>query len=806
MRILLTCLFCVVALHLFAQTPERYARVRINLTPTHTIADLAALGVEADHGEHRAAHTFTNEFSMSELQRIAQAGFSYVVLIDDMSRYYEEQNQKPTTSAIPKAGNCNGPTPTYTTPTRYRPGTMGGYFKYEEMLAALDSMATLYPNLISRRATISDTLLSIERRPLYWLRVSNNPNVAQANKPQVLYTALHHAREPNSLSQMIFYLWYLLENYNTNSEIKYLVDNTEMYFLPCVNPDGYIYNQTTNPNGGGLWRKNRRVNTNGSFGVDLNRNYGFQWGFDNTGSSATATSETYRGTAPFSEPETRLVQQFVRSKDFRLTLNYHTYSNDLIYPWGYINSATPDSTAFKAYGKLLTAENNYVYGYGTETVGYVTNGDSDDWMYGDTTGGKRRILSMTPEVGKASEGFWPPATSIDGNNKDNLQQNLTLARVVLNYAKATDKSPATVSTLSNIWKFDLTRYGLAGGNFTVTVAAASANVLSVTAFNGSAYTLTPFQTVSDSVRYQLSANVRNGDTLAFAITINNGLRSYIDTIKKVYYNVPPQILLRDSCNNLNNFTLSPTTARWGITTADFKSAPSSITDSPTGNYANNTNTSIVFNRAVNLTGIRKASLKYWTKWDIESNYDYAYIGVSTDSITYVPQCGNYTKAGSGNQLAGQPIYDRRQSTWVEEEINLDAYVGRKIWFRFTLVSDAGTVADGFYFDDISVNTLSTTGISTLFLDEKDFSISQNTPNPSDGYTDITLHAPEQTTQTATFIVTDLAGKNLFTQAISLVGGEQTLRCNTANLPNGLCLYYLEVNGKRTPAKKMVVVK
>ena len=67
-------------------------------------------------------------------------------------------------------------------------------------------------------------------------------------------------------------MWYLLENYETDTEIKTLVDNTALYFIPIINPDGYIFNESTNPNGGGFWRKNRKDNGNDTFGVDLNRN------------------------------------------------------------------------------------------------------------------------------------------------------------------------------------------------------------------------------------------------------------------------------------------------------------------------------------------------------------------------------------------------------------------------------------------------------------------------------------------------------------------------------------------------------
>lgn len=93
-----------------------------------------------------------------------------------------------------------------------------------------------------------------------------------------------------------------------------------------------------------MWRKNRRDNLDGTFGIDLNRNYGYNWGFDDDGSSPFTGDETYRGTVPFSEPETQIMRDFVNSRSFRIALNYHTFGNLLIYPWGYDYSIyTPDS-------------------------------------------------------------------------------------------------------------------------------------------------------------------------------------------------------------------------------------------------------------------------------------------------------------------------------------------------------------------------------------------------------------------------------------------------------------------------------
>ena len=94
---------------------------------------------------------------------------------------------------------------------------------------------------------------------------------------------------------LIYFMQYILSQYGTDPEITCLINNRELYFVPCANPDGYVYNQTTNPNGGGFWRKNRRNNGDGTFGVDLNRNFDYNWGFDNNGSSPITSSEVYRG-------------------------------------------------------------------------------------------------------------------------------------------------------------------------------------------------------------------------------------------------------------------------------------------------------------------------------------------------------------------------------------------------------------------------------------------------------------------------------------------------------------------------------
>ena len=140
---------------------------------------------------------------------------------------------------------------------------------------------------------------------------------------KVLYTAIHHAREPMSMSQTIFFMWYLLENYGTDPEVTYLVDNTQMFFVPCINPDGYIHNEVQDPNGGGMHRKNKNPSVGSTNpGVDLNRNYSYGW--NTTGVSPNENNDTYPGTSAFSEPETQAIQWLVEYHNIRSALSSAT--------------------------------------------------------------------------------------------------------------------------------------------------------------------------------------------------------------------------------------------------------------------------------------------------------------------------------------------------------------------------------------------------------------------------------------------------------------------------------------------------
>lgn len=139
---------------------------------------------------------------------------------------------------------------------------MGGYHDYNNVIAALDSMHNLYPSLTTAKINIGN---SLEGRAIWALKISDNPDVDE-DEPEVFYNGLTHAREPIGMEVLLYFMWNLLTTYGTDSLSTYLVNNRELWFVPVTNPDGYEYNRTTNPNGGGMWRKNRFSCVGGNYG------------------------------------------------------------------------------------------------------------------------------------------------------------------------------------------------------------------------------------------------------------------------------------------------------------------------------------------------------------------------------------------------------------------------------------------------------------------------------------------------------------------------------------------------------------
>jgi hypothetical protein len=685
-----------------AGAQDHYSRAKIYLDAgNHSLRDLAALGLATDHGEYKKNTFFTSDFSDAEIARAQRAGFKVDIVIVDVVKYYENQNRKAAKTTTVTCDNA----PAVDVPSHFHLGSYAGYFTYSEALAILDSMQLLYPGLVSMRQAI-DTFHTIEGRPIYWLRISNNPAVDQPAKPQMLVTAVHHAREPGSLSVTLFYMWYLLEHYATDPQIKAIVDNTELYFIPCVNPDGYLYNIAAHPAGGGMIRKNRRINPDGTHGVDLNRNYGYEWAYDNIGSSPIDSMETYRGAAAFSEPETQAIKWFAEHHHFKLNLNYHSFNNDIIYPWGYIPSfQTPDSATFFADGAYITQASHYRFGTCDQMLDYVTNGDSDDWMYGDVSG-KSKVFAITPEVGALENGFYPPVTSIVPDCQNNLISNIRTASLLLPCATVKSADQKILLASSGYLHYNVQRLGFPDtATFTLQVLPLD-GWMTVDA-TPKVYTgLSMLQRKADSVSYTLAAGTPNGQLIGYVLKLDNGLYVTYDTVQ--FYYGKYYTVTTPSTETLNDWYSSG----WSMCSSSYYTAPASIKSADDGslpcpgNYFDGVDATISTLHSIDLTHSTEAYLNFYAKWSIESNYDYAIVAASPAGLTsWQPLCGKYTKPGGMYQGYTSAVYDGQQPEWVQEQINLADFLGQKINIMFELQTDTRINYDGFYFDNFEVRTV-----------------------------------------------------------------------------------------------------
>lgn len=657
----------------------------------------------------------------------------------------------------------------YNTPQYFRNGSMGGFYTLAEINTQLDSMVLLYPNIITAKADI-DTFHSIEGRPMYWVEITNLADSAN-HKPQVMFTALHHAMEPMGMQQLIFFMYYLLENYGTNPEITYLVNNLEIYFIPVVNPDGYEYNYSTNPTGGGIWRKNRRGNSILS-GVDLNRNYGTYWGYDNIGSSNIPSAYWYRGDSAFSEPETQALKYFEMHHNFKSAINWHSWGDYLIYPWNYSNHYTADSTIYEEFCRVMAYESNYVYGTVYEDYGYQSNGDADDWAYTDTLG-KYSILSLTAESGNSSDGFWPtPNSRIVELCKEALPVDLAFLRLNLHYAKIHDMSSTVLDLPSGYLQYRVQNLGLAlPSSFTVRFTSLMPGLTISTApkhYN----MLTKLQEVNDSISYNISLS--SASRLKYLVSIDNGSFVYTDTVVKIF--APGSLYLSSDCSTMKHFSGND----WGTDTTQYYTYPSSITESPYGNYSILQQSTLNVDTIIDLTNAQYATVNFHAKWNTENNYDYVQFFASTDNgSTWTALCGRYSEIGSSSSIttepSGAPVWDDIQKSWIMEDIPLTNYIGQAVQVKFYFSSDQSNTRDGFYFDDFKIYVVpkTTTNNKDYFIN---FGITIN-PNP------VINNLAIETQQKATIELFTIQGQLLKTLALNC----NKIYVEVSDFPNGVYL-------------------
>lgn len=319
------------------------------------------------------------------------------------------------------------------------------YHNYTNVKDTLYSVQAQHPSI----AKVYDIGDSWEKtngtadRDILAIKISDNV-ASEEDEPETLIMALHHAREWPTTEIALALIENLTDGYGSNKTVSWLVDNRETWIIPVVNPDGLDFALSSDDN----WRKNRHYfPATDSYGVDLNRNYNGSanddplgaWG--GAGTSDDPTSDVYCGEYAFSEPEILAVRDLIRAHDFQIGVDFHTYGEWVMWPWGYTTDLTADDDDLVRIGNEFAALNGYLAAQ--SVVMYATTGDSVDWMYGGAD-----IYSYCIEAGTNLDQFHP---SLESDVVRIIGENVPVALLAIDLSgdrneKAFDISHAPASS------------------------------------------------------------------------------------------------------------------------------------------------------------------------------------------------------------------------------------------------------------------------------------------------------------------------------------------------------------------------
>jgi hypothetical protein len=230
---------------------------------------------------------------------------------------------------------------------------------------------------------------------------------------------LTHAREPMTVEIVLREIKELTDGYGTDPDCTHIVDNLQIWFIPLLNPDGYVHDDFAEHGWENFWRKNMRDNDDDSVfedsydGVDLNRNYPFEWGYDDEGSSSYPGDETYRGPYADSEPENQIVTNLADEHNFIVGFSYHVCWPAILHPYGY-NQTDPPSEHMAIYDQIFDQINaginsvlgfDYPVGRADQILWYGTNGDYGDYGFG--AHGTYSFVIEAMDYYDEDEGFYP---------------------------------------------------------------------------------------------------------------------------------------------------------------------------------------------------------------------------------------------------------------------------------------------------------------------------------------------------------------------------------------------------------------
>lgn len=565
------------------------------------------------------------------------------------------------------------------------------YKNYDAVNAKLTQMVADRPDLVSMYSIGT----SLQGRQIYGIKITG----PGTNKPAIQLNGCHHAREWITVMVPMWIADKLIYSYDTDPTLHALVDALEWYIIPIVNVDGYVYTWQTDR----LWRKNRRLNAGGCYGVDDNRNYSV--GFGGGGSSSDPCSETYRGTVAFSEPETLAMKNFTQAHPNIVTSHsYHSYSQLVMSPYGYTNTLPADHSTFMemnaAMAAAILAVHGVSYNYGPiySTI-YQASGNDVDWYY-DVEG----IFSFVTELRDTGYyGFELPPAQIIPNCEEIFpaalyQGDWATSPVKISFPQGlpTRLDPLTPVNVPVRIKVIggavdpntprlYTRIGL-NGNFV------PANLTLISGDNWQA-TL-PATPCGQTLYYYFTAASTTGIVGYSPTDAPNSTHSAPA--------IPIVVVLDQPLDASPGWTIE---GSWAFGTPTGQGNGNKDPNSGhtctkvygynlNGNYTNNMPERNLTTTTINCTGKTGLKLSYWRWLGVErSLYDHAYIRISNNGGT------------TWSTVLQNPYTNLDDCAWINHEVDISAYADNKpnVKLRWTMgTTDGGLVFCGWNIDDIKI--------------------------------------------------------------------------------------------------------
>jgi len=392
-------------------------RVRTNSqTQLDSLIDLT----ESVWSERTGVGLLDVQIKTIHLPELKRLGIPHEVLIDNLQAHSDESwNQVISQERIDRQRLENIDNQAQRGASAHDDSFFANYKQLADLIAYYNNIASVRPDL----ASMADVGNSVQNNDIFALTITgpDAPGNARVDRPVILWHGATHAREWVSPMTVAYLASKFVDSYDSDQRVQDMLDTARIVIVPVTNPDGYLHTWSSER----FWRKNRR-NNGGSFGVDINRNWGYEWG--GQGASTNPSDDTYRGASAFSEPETSTIRDLALSygDDLVAHIDYHTYSQLILWPFGYADGVITPEPDRTFYDNLATDLSNEILSFSgvfynpIQSIDlYAASGDSSDWFYGEL-GAKSLTFELRPDSG-GLEGFDPPPAVILPTAQENFE-------------------------------------------------------------------------------------------------------------------------------------------------------------------------------------------------------------------------------------------------------------------------------------------------------------------------------------------------------------------------------------------------